>query len=84
MIKWCKLCQSTHGEREGGIVYGKNGESLYWICFGCARHAKVSGDGRVRSLTDVLDESGSAAVDAALDEVSRASKTETKKAVRRV
>ena len=34
MIKWCKLCQSTHGEREGGIVYGKNGESLYWICAG--------------------------------------------------
>jgi len=84
MIKWCKLCQSTHGEREGGIVYGKNGESLYWICAGCARHAKVSGDGRVRSLTDVLDEGGSKAVDAALDEVSRASKTEAGKTVRRI
>lgn len=74
MKRWCKLCQTTHGEREGGIAYGKNGKSLYWLCFGCARHAKISGDGRVRSLADVLDEGGSKAVDAALDEVSRAAK----------
>jgi len=84
MKRWCKTCQSTHGEREGGIVYGKNGESLYWICFGCARHAKISGDGRVRSLADVLDEGGSKAVDAALDEVSRVAKSETAKAIRRI
>ena len=82
MIKWCKLCQSTHAEREGGIVYGKNGESLYWICFGCVRHAKVSSDGRVRSLTDVLDESGSKAVDAALDEVNRSTKAKASQTIR--
>ena len=74
MIKWCKLCQSTHGEREGAIVYGQDGESLYWVCYPCARKAKVSGDGRVRSLADILDEGGSTAVDAALDAVDRAAK----------
>jgi len=79
MIKWCKLCQSTHGEREGGIVYGSQGESLYWICHACARRAKVSGDGRVRSLADILDEGESRAVDAALDEVGRTTKAKTKK-----
>ena len=79
MIRWCKLCQSTHGEREGGIVYGSQGESLYWICHACARRAKVSGDGRVRSLADVLDEGGSKAVDAALDEVGRSAKAQARK-----
>lgn len=75
MKKWCKLCQSTHADREGAIVYGKDNQSMYWICYACARQAKVSGDGRVRSLADVLDEGGSTAVDAALDAVSRVAKT---------
>ena len=74
MKKWCKLCQSTYPERDGAIVYGQNGESLYWVCYPCARRAKVSGDGRVRSLADILDEGGSTAVDAALDAVDRAAK----------
>lgn len=78
MKKWCKLCQSTHAEREGAIVYGQDGESLYWICYGCARKAKVSGDGRVRSLTDVLVEEGSRAVDAALHDVNRAAKAQAR------
>ena len=84
MKKWCKLCQCTHPEREGAIVYGKDGESLYWVCYACARKASVSGDGRVRSLADILDEGGSAAVDAALDEIDRATKGKTSKAVHRV
>jgi hypothetical protein len=75
MKKWCKLCQSTHADREGAVLYGENGESLCWICYACARQAKVSGNRRVRSLADILDEGGSAAVDAALDEVGRATKT---------
>jgi hypothetical protein len=81
MKKWCKLCQSTHADREGAIVYGKNGESMYWICYACARQAKVSGNGRVRSLADVLDEGGSAAVDAALDDVNRSAKAQAGQAV---
>ena len=78
MKKWCKLCQCTYPERDGAIVYGQDGESLYWVCYPCARHAKVSGDGRVRSLADVLVEEGSAAVDAALDDVSRSAKAKTR------
>lgn len=76
MKKWCKLCQCTHADREGAIVYGENNQSLYWICYACARQAKVSGNGRVRSLADILDEGGSPAVDAALDEVSRIAKAQ--------
>ena len=56
-------------------MYGENNQSLYWICYACARQAKVSGSGRVRSLADILDEGGSTAVDAALDEVGRTTKT---------
>ncbi len=58
------------------IVYGENNQSLHWICYACARQAKVSGNGRVRSLADILDEGGSTAVDAALDEVSRIAKAQ--------
>lgn len=76
MKKWCKSCQSTHADREGAIVYGENNQSLHWICYACARQAKVSGNGRVRSLADILDEGGSTAVDAALDEVSRIAKAQ--------
>lgn len=74
MKRWCKSCQGAYAEREGGIVYAKDGASLYWICQACTRHAKVSGNGRVRALTDILDESGGAAVDAALDALRRTAK----------
>lgn len=81
MKKWCKLCQCTHADREGAIVYGKNGESLYWVCYACARKAKISGDGRVRTLADILDEIGSEGVDAALDDVDRSAKARARKEV---
>ena len=81
MKKWCKLCQCTHADREGAIVYGENNQSLYWICYACARQAKVSGSGRVRSLADILDEGGSTAVDAALDDVNRSAKAQAGQAV---
>jgi len=74
MKKWCKSCQGTYPEREGGIVHASDGASLYWVCSACTRRAQISGTGRVRSLADVLDEGGSAAVDAALNAVIRASK----------
>jgi hypothetical protein len=73
MKKWCKSCQGAYPEKEGGIVYGEAGESLYWICSTCVRRAKVSGDRRVRALADVLDEGGSQAVDAALHALSGSS-----------
>ncbi len=69
MKKWCKACQGAYPDREGGIVYDSQGKSLHWLCQACTRRAKVSGDRRVRALADILDEEGSAAVDAALDEV---------------
>jgi len=78
MKKWCKSCQSANPEREGGIAYAADGASLYWICHACTRHAKVSGGGRVRSLEDILDEGGGAAVDAALDAVNRTSKAKAR------
>ena len=71
MKRWCKSCQGTDSEREGGIVYAADGASLHWVCYACTRKAKVSGAGRVRSLTDVLDEEGSAGVDAALNALKR-------------
>jgi len=75
MKKWCKSCQGAYPEREGGIVYAPDGASLYWVCYACTRKAQISGVGRVRSLADVLDEGGSAAVDAALNAVNRAPKS---------
>lgn len=77
MKKWCKSCSSAYAEREGGIVHAEDGASLYWLCQSCTRQAKVSGNRRVRALADVLDEGGSAAVDAALHALNRSSKTQT-------
>jgi len=75
MNRWCKQCQGVYPERDGGVVYAKDGASLYWVCQACTRRAKVSGDGRVRALEEFLDEGGSEAVDAALNAVSRTAKT---------
>ena len=74
MKKWCKSCQGAYPEREGGVVYAADGASLYWVCYACTRKAQISGTGRIRSLADILDEGGSAAVDAALNAVNRSPK----------
>lgn len=71
MKRWCKKCQGAYPEREGGIVYAEDNTSLYWICHGCTRNAKVSGDRRVRAIEDILDEGGSLAVEATLDGLRR-------------
>lgn len=71
MKRWCKSCQGAYPEREGGIQHAADGASLHWLCYACTRKAKISGGGRVRSLTDILDEEGSAGVDAALNALKR-------------
>ena len=80
MKRWCRKCQGTYFEREGGIVYDEHGTSLYWVCYGCTRQTKISGDGRVRPLTEVLDEAGSEGVDAALDDLKRTTQAKEAKA----
>lgn len=77
MKRWCRACQASYDEREGGIIHDAEGRSLYWVCQRCTRQAKVSGGGRVWSLEDFLHEGGSAAVDAALDALNRTPKVQT-------
>jgi hypothetical protein len=56
MKKWCKVCQSSFPEREGGIFFNSDGKSLYWACSYCIHAAKASGRTNVKYLRDIAEE----------------------------